>query len=293
MSTNMWMSTFPKRDKDPLDKPLHSPCLTGSTSSASRQKLLPLMGLLLSGWIVTGSKAMSSPPTQPQVGVDVCACQPSVWEFMVDLTLPCPNFTGISGSGFGGHHGNSTTTTVVQQTCIPPALNQSMVIIDSIMILELDQTQTAQTNWFVPGGPFTTGDSFLYQSLLLAQLRQPTNFENTTNRTAPIEINSMALPASLLVLFSGRNAEDEDLEASWSVFFTSNCTIFPLVMGGEETLYTRVVSTDGWKRRSCQQSPTHEASVAVFELGHNLIFFTFVAFSFVAVHVLCFSAIAR
>ena len=162
------------------------------------------------------------------VGTTLCACQPTVWNFTLDLTVTC---APSNDSFFGG-------PLVEEYFCLPPQLQDGIVSnvdfannqVDSIQILELNQFMETIVQYLVPGGPFEQGTTFVYESILERY--------NTTM------LNSTALPSSLIVIYEGVNAFNQSLKGSWSVQFSTSCQSLDFTLDDKETemLFTRIVS---------------------------------------------------
>ena len=152
-----------------------------------------------------------------EVGVDVCACQPSAWNFTIDLSLPCPETDPFP---------NATA-----QGCLA-RINDTFVSVSSINIVELDRDLNVQGQ-SVLSGPFQTGDTVLFNTITASQ-----QMANTTN-VGPF--NASTLPSALSFSFTGQNASGETIFATTSVVFSANCTAYPAVVEGTETILMRVV----------------------------------------------------
>lgn len=161
------------------------------------------------------------------IGVDLCACQPGSWEFTIDFSLSCDDTTfpeeitasrpGIVGS-------------FCQAILLVPVGDPIYASIDSTTIVELDQDGAAISQQSI--GPLNDGDTFTYVSVL----------------DAIPSFNSTTLPRSIVVSFTGMNAEGSPLNVLWLVEFNNDCQVFiddenafPVVVPGDQSASTLVV----------------------------------------------------
>ena len=163
-----------------------------------------------------------------QIG-DLCACQPSFYDFELDFSLSCDDVSFDSGPGTGietpivcfefGRELNDDET------------NLEFAFVELIQVLELDQNNTPlqQKNL---DGLFLDGYPFNYTSVLATS----TNFDETT------------LPKAIQLNFFGNNTESRRIRATWSLFFSNNCNVFPVVEPFETAVATVVVSETIQKR---------------------------------------------
>jgi len=155
------------------------------------------------------------------VGVDICACSPSVYEFTLDFFLTCLDSNIKAGEGEG----------IIEFDCsVSPfeggnVTDLTPVAVSSIDILELDQEvkPLATTTRFVN---FRNGDKFNYTSII----RDPTL------------INATSVPKGFQLSVVGRNVLDEALLMIWIISFTNDCDSFPILFEGESIGWTIFVS---------------------------------------------------
>uniref|UniRef100_A0A7S2Y324 Reelin domain-containing protein n=1 Tax=Entomoneis paludosa TaxID=265537 RepID=A0A7S2Y324_9STRA len=148
-----------------------------------------------------------------QVGETLCACQPSVWEIDIDFELNCNNNTFMQGPGIS----EATCQVAPLQ---PNVIDFEFVSVSLIMIMERDQNRLpVGDTTFIPG-PFANGDQFSYMSIV-------------DSRT---DFNTTSLPKEIQFDFQGINSVGESIRATWSLAFTNNCSVFPVVEPGELTI---------------------------------------------------------
>ena len=145
-----------------------------------------------------------------------CACQPSSWRFTLVFGQRCPG----DGDQFGPQG-------ILDQRCLQPFLSASLSnlewrFVHTIQILELDRRFFVINQFEVPGGPFSDGDEFTYTSPGAAFDPGP-------------------LPAAFAVFYTGENVLGQAISASWSVTFSDECDVDPIVTGGELNILTHVV----------------------------------------------------
>jgi hypothetical protein len=156
-----------------------------------------------------------------EVGLDICACQPSVYEFKFDFGLTCKDLD-VGGPGI-----NDTTCL----TELRGAENQEdadvvPVTVSQISIFELDQNldviaQTAKT------GAFLTGSTFTYTSIIA---------------TEPDMLNPNSLPRGIQLVFIGTNALNQAVVNTFAILYSNECGIFPLLKEGEVAGWSILVS---------------------------------------------------
>ena len=131
---------------------------------------------------------------------------------------------------------------VAQESCIVGgrSTDRTMIMVDSILVMELAQNLTSLTQYMVPNGPFYNGDMITYESQQLKMMmsEQEPNGPTTANTN---EINPALVPGGIVVVMSGPNANGDRVDLSWSIEFTNECNVFPVVVGNEETGGTIVV----------------------------------------------------
>jgi hypothetical protein len=153
------------------------------------------------------------------VGVDICACQPSTYEFLLDFGLTCDNKT-VGGPGINASECRVTTDRNLNVTDLIP------VTVSKIQVLELNQELDviATTPY---EGEFTDGDIITFTSVIA-----------TDNITNPDDV-----PRALQMTLEGRNSLEQDLVNYWIIIFDNSCGIYPVVLQGEQIGWTIFVRT--------------------------------------------------
>lgn len=155
------------------------------------------------------------------VGVDICACQPSVYRFKLDFNLTCPDGT-VSGPG------------IVETACIVETRDASVLVtnpkpvrVTQIQILELGQDLAVVSNTLVEEDVFD-GNEVEYTSVTK---RDPSIINNTT------------LPKGFQVFITGVNSDEETLVNQFAISYANDCGIFPLLEVGDRIGWIEFVST--------------------------------------------------
>ena len=157
-----------------------------------------------------------------QIGVDLCSCQPAVYEFTLDFSLTCED-QNIEGPGIqetecfiSSLEGENTNI-----TDLAPAR------VSAIQIIELDQNlrPLVQTPVAIDGS-FTDGQTFTYTSIIATGLDA---------------LDETQVPKGFMLVLSGTNAEDEFIGNTWIVIYDNDCSIFPILFEGQRAGWTVVV----------------------------------------------------
>lgn len=158
------------------------------------------------------------------VGVDICACQPATYEFVLDFGLTCANKT-VAGPGINASECRITTDRNLNVT------DQVPVSVSKVQVLELNQDLDIITTSQYEE-EFADGDKFTYTSVIASN-----------NITRPQDV-----PRALQMTITGRNQEEQDLVNFWIIIFDNSCGIYPVVLEGEQIGWTIFV------RRVCAVS---------------------------------------
>jgi len=161
---------------------------------------------------------LSTDTRAQRIGVDICACQPSVYEFTFDFLLACDDFN-VTGPGiseftcFLNFEGENVTDVVP-------------VAVSRVEILELDQLLqvVAQTQI---NGDFRSGDIFQYTSITATETDM---------------LNASSIPRGFQLSITGRNAVEQTIVNDWAVLYDNDCGIFPVVTEGMVAGWTIFVS---------------------------------------------------
>jgi hypothetical protein len=150
---------------------------------------------------------------QEEVGIDICACQPSVYEITLGTGLICEDAT-VEGPG------------IVEIACLvssrlPDTVNVTdfvPVTVSEIQVLELDEFQDPIGQSVYTDGPYFDGDFVTYTSIV---------------RTQPDIITPTTLPRGLQVSIVGNNARNQPIVNTWAILYSNDCGIFPLLTVGQ------------------------------------------------------------
>lgn len=192
------------------------------TMSSSRHPvfaaLSAMMQMTMLSTLIAGAEA--------QVGVTLCACQPSVWQIQLDFANSCASQTWVAGPGI-----QETFCNVASSEDPSVEVNDfEFVEVDQVQFIEADQNFDA-VNTVRINGTFSSGDTLTLPSII-------------NNATAMFD--ETTLPKLAQVDIFGVNAAGQSIVATWSLLFTNDCSSFPVVEAGEETILTIVVSTSNF-----------------------------------------------
>lgn len=180
-----------------------------------RRLHLALGGFFVIGFIVS--------TVHCQIGVTICACQPSVYTFTFNFSAECDIDTiggpGVRDAdcfarGIGLGSENTNLTTPVQVT--------------SVSVLELDRSLrvAAQTPYVAD---YRDGDSFTYSSIVADPATVATMTEDS-------------IPGGIQLDMVGINALEQPITNVWVILFDNNCGIFPVLEVGDQVGWTILVS---------------------------------------------------
>lgn len=155
-----------------------------------------------------------------EVGVSICACQPDVYEFTLDLTQTCDEMSVQKGEP-----GILDTACVVNTSGDQNVEDFTPVIITEIQILELDQKFDV-VGKYRTSGEFATGDKFNYTSIT----------------ASPDKLNATSTPSAFQVFLTGRNAAEQDLVNFYAIVYDNDCGVWPLLEEGDKAGWTIFVS---------------------------------------------------
>jgi len=155
-----------------------------------------------------------------QVGVDICACQPDVYEFTINLEQTCGQMTIDQDDP-----GILETACVVNPSGQENVTDFVPVIVTEIQVVELDQNFDVIGNLRL-NGQYTTGSKFNYTSIT----------------ARPRELNATSIPAAIQLFLNGRNAAEEDLVNFYAIVYDNDCGVWPLLTAGDLAGWTIFVS---------------------------------------------------
>jgi hypothetical protein len=163
--------------------------------------------------------------TEAQIGTVICACQPGIYNITLDFGLEC-NDKDINEFLPGI---NSSACQVTSDAFPPPLTidDPFPVSVSNILISELDfdlQTIIKQENFT---GTFVNGDQLNYTSFI---------------EEDPAAVNLTTLPHGLIVILTGVNAAGVELQNTYVIEYTNNCSTYPVLDDDNQIGWTIVVS---------------------------------------------------
>ncbi len=169
-------------------------------------------------WTLLLTVALQAVPVQGQIGVTICACQPSVYEFKLNFSLTCSQKT-VVGPGIVSSACTVDTELAQNVTDFTP------VRVTTIQILELNQNLDVIAQTFLNGN-YGSGDTFRYVSVTVSP-----------NTTSALQISK-----GIQISLAGTNQFDQALVNFWLILFTNDCGIYPVILQGQEIGWTIFVS---------------------------------------------------
>lgn len=150
-----------------------------------------------------------------EIGVDICACSPSTYEFMFDFSLACPRPGGDYGPG------------IAEVTCFVTSFSENVedltpVSMQTISIVEadVDRIPIAQSSI---EGDFENGSTFTYSSIAALG-------------------NATLIPESIQLTMTGLNEQDDSLVQVMAIKFTNDCDAYPVLEVGDTFGWVELVS---------------------------------------------------
>jgi len=155
-----------------------------------------------------------------EIGVDLCACQPSTYEFVFNFSLTCDD-RNVGGPGVQDAACVLNTEGEQNVTDFTP------VIVTRILVLELNQDfgVIAQTPIV---GEYTNGSIFRYTSVIASQ---------DVSTLEPEDV-----PKGLQLSMAGRNKDEQDLVNFWLILYDNDCGVYPVILEGQRIGWTILVS---------------------------------------------------
>jgi len=156
-----------------------------------------------------------------EIGLDLCACQPSVYEFTFDLDLTCDD-QDVGGEGISA----TTCLTELRGQENQEDADLVPVSVGQVSVFELDQNLDviAQT---VNTGNYLTGSTFTYTSIIA---------------TEPDMLNPDSLPRGLQLVIIGINALNQAVVNTFAILYDNDCGVFPLLREGQQAGWVIFVS---------------------------------------------------
>jgi hypothetical protein len=162
-----------------------------------------------------------------QIGVDQCACFPSTYTFVLDLGQLCSQ-TSLPSSGIE----SSTCSVLSESGAVLTGTNMFPVSVSEITVFELGQDLgTAIISTQIPGNSFITGGSFTYTSSSVG-----------TQDGLDSSIASGVFPRGLELQLRGLNLFSEIVDNRFTIVFSNECDVFPVVQEGDQIGWVKFVS---------------------------------------------------
>lgn len=166
------------------------------------------------------------------VGVDVCACQPIVYELTFDLSMSCSDNTinntellpGINDTNciqFAGPGGNSET---IGDRLIPITISDITVEESNLQFIIIARQ--------LYNGTFRTGDSIQYTSSIV----------NISDTDTDIDVDN--IPHALTVTMNGNTSLGFTVVNTWVIVFDNDCQTYPVLYNGLTIGWTTLVRTN-------------------------------------------------
>jgi hypothetical protein len=173
---------------------------------------------------------VTAPPTEQEIGTDICACQPGSYDIALDFAMVCDDKNIVEGPG------------ITEVACVvePPNVDDPVIVEASeIQIVELDQNlEFIEESQITITDTFVNGDTVTYESFIASD---------------PGSLLPSSIPAGLQLSVNGVNADGIELTNLWVVLFTNDCDSYPVIENGEQIGWTIFVSA---RTLNLAQSPT-------------------------------------
>jgi hypothetical protein len=197
-----------------------------TTMTASRHRdtrSIPMVHTRLMPWLAFVVLAQVIPLSRSQtIGVDICACSPSVYTFQLNFSLTCAMETVKDNPG--------VSDAECRVSGVRAGLNVTDVIpvkVSTFEILELNANNEVIQSGFYDQGYFD-GATISYTSI--------------TGRPDALNLTVDQVPRGLQINIIGQNANEEDILNYWIVLFTNQCNAFPVFEIGDMIGWTVIVS---------------------------------------------------
>jgi hypothetical protein len=162
------------------------------------------------------------PSTDGQViGTDICACSPSTFTFRFDFSLSCPPVNVTIGDGI-----KATACIIVPLDPSEDVTDEVPVVVTTIQVSDLDLNSQILSGPENIMGEFEDGDNFTYTSDMA--LGADTLEE---------------LAGGLQMSLTGTNAAGQPLSAIWSMQYSNECGVEPILNVGDSAGWVVFVST--------------------------------------------------
>ncbi|KAL7565203.1 hypothetical protein ACA910_016545 [Epithemia clementina (nom. ined.)] len=188
----------------------------------------------------SGTLAPSSEPSQetwysgapsnlPPSGL--CGCQPPEYVFQLDFNANCsPDDDSFGPVGV-------LTQSCTKQTSTGIGVDTPFESIRNVFVAEYDMNDQQIRSVFYDG-PFDDGAFIVYESIMM----------ESPNLAEP--------PHSIGVVLRGITSDSQVLFTEWSVTFTNECYVYPVIQGGERTVGTIISQVSEPLAEYCPPLPT-------------------------------------
>ena len=166
---------------------------------------------LLTSLLLTGASGQEI----PVIGIDICACSPSNYEFVFNFDLFCPPVNITLGDAV------EATSCTVGPFDNPDVTDLIPVSVQNIDILELGQDLRVLVQETLEGN-FVNGDSFRYESIV--------NLPHGIDDDDPPDI-----PSAIQLNAVGVNVNDESIISYSAIVFTNDCDTHPVLFDGQSS----------------------------------------------------------
>jgi hypothetical protein len=153
----------------------------------------------------------------------VCACTPSIYEFMLDVLHGCPSAEAVD---LILELGIESAECAVVPTTTDDSKNLVPVSVHTITVEEFKQDNTIAVSQSIQGA-FQDGDAFRYISI--------------SSDLEDIE-GAVDLPRTLQFKISGKNQDGKDILNTIVIEFTNDCEVYPVIQRDHTAGWIRFVS---------------------------------------------------
>jgi hypothetical protein len=158
------------------------------------------------------------------IGIDQCACFPSIYTVVLNLSQTCTQ-TSLPSSGI-----ESTTCSVLSESG-GAVSGMVPVSVSEITVFELGQNLGTIITEPITGDVFTTGTTFFYLSSSVG-----------TQEGLDTSIASGVFPRGLELQLRGLNLFNEIIINRVTIVFSNECDVFPVVRSGDQIGWVNFVS---------------------------------------------------
>lgn len=155
-----------------------------------------------------------------QIGVDVCSCAPSTYEFKFDFSLFCPPINITQGDA------------VIDTSClVSPFQDQTVgdlvpIAVQEITVMELDQNLDN-----------------LYQEIIRGSFKDGDTWSYTSVAAQPGKNDPLTLPRGIQFNIVGINILEQPIINTVIITFSNSCQAYPVLIPGQYAGWVRFVST--------------------------------------------------